>query len=75
MLTDAFVSLILKLNEKRMRPLFFKVKEFVLDDQTPQTSFISKRVTVSFMRKAYNKTQINIHTVFGIRIRGGNRRN
>ena len=31
-LLDAFTLLILKLNEKRMRPLFFKIKEFLLDD-------------------------------------------
>ena len=43
-LLDAFVSLILKLNEKRMRPLFFKVKEFVLDDPNNTEIILSRNV-------------------------------
>ena len=39
----------------------------MLDGKHYRHHVISKRVTVSFMRKAYNETQINIYTVFGIR--------
>ena len=46
-LLDAFVSLILKLNEKRMRPLFFKFKDFVLDYPN-NTEIILSRIVLLY---------------------------